>query len=71
VADAPPEEGAMSNVAPGTVLKATGDNLLIATGAGPLAVHQLQPAGKRMLSVSEFVRGYPLAVGDTLVASPS
>jgi methionyl-tRNA formyltransferase len=71
VADAPPEEGAMSNVAPGKVLKANGDNLLIATGAGPLAVHQLQPAGKRMLSVSEFVRGYPLAVGDTLVASPS
>lgn len=51
---------------PGTVVQATGDELVVATGSGQLAIHELQPAGKRMLSTAEFLRGYPLAPGDRL-----
>jgi methionyl-tRNA formyltransferase len=43
--------------------------LEIAAGAGRLAIEQLQVAGKRSMSVAEFLRGYPVAVGDRLGAS--
>ena len=49
---------------PGTILEASGDRLLIATGRGALAIDLIQPAGKRVLSVGEFLRGYPLRSGD-------
>ncbi len=51
---------------PGTVLTARGDNLIVATGAGGLALHEVQPASKRLLGVAEFLRGYPLQAGDRL-----
>ncbi|MEY4177675.1 MAG: Methionyl-tRNA formyltransferase [Planctomycetota bacterium] len=51
-------------VSPGTVVAASGSSLQIATGAGRLAIEQLQVAGKRSMSVAEFLRGYPVAVGD-------
>lgn len=63
VADAPEDEAAKAHT-PGTVIQAVGDELRVATGSGVLRVHELQPAGKRMLTVSEFLRGYPLAQGD-------
>lgn len=66
VAESPGNELAMSHTAPpGTVIKATGDELLVATGSGALRVHQLQPAGKRMLPISDFLRGYSITAGDT------
>ncbi len=49
---------------PGTVLRAAGDELLIATGAGVAQLRIVQPAGKRMLEVGEFLRGYPIHSGD-------
>ncbi|MFO0869114.1 MAG: methionyl-tRNA formyltransferase [Pirellulales bacterium] len=49
---------------PGTVVVSDGRRLVIATGQGGLAIEQLQPAGKRLLDVSEFLRGYPVPVGD-------
>jgi methionyl-tRNA formyltransferase len=49
---------------PGAVLEAA-PRLLIATGAGRLELLALQPAGKRVLSAAEFLRGYPVSVGDT------
>lgn len=58
------EEVVPAPAPPGTVIQAEGDALLIATGSGALRVHELQPAGKRMLTISEFLRGYPLAEGD-------
>lgn len=51
---------------PGTVLVARGDDLVIATGAGALALHSIQPSGKRMLSTAEFLRGYPVQPGQQL-----
>jgi len=54
---------------PGSVLATEGDRLAIATGSGTLVIEALQPAGKRVLSASEFLRGYPLQVGDRLNAA--
>ncbi len=53
---------------PGTVLEAKGDRLVIATGEQALAIDQIQPAGKRVLSAGEFLRGYPVRPGERLGA---
>jgi methionyl-tRNA formyltransferase len=45
------------------VLEAAGERLVIGTGAGGLAILALQPAGKRVLSTGEFLRGYPVRPG--------
>jgi methionyl-tRNA formyltransferase len=52
-----------SSVVPGAVLQAT-NQLLIATGDNPLEILELQPAGKRPMAASEFLRGSRLAAGD-------
>ncbi len=49
--------------APGTVLDAT-NQLLIATGDGILEILELQPAGKRSMSATDFLRGNHVATGD-------
>jgi methionyl-tRNA formyltransferase len=59
-------ESASHSAAPGTVVEAQQDRLLVATGGGLLAIEAIQPAGKRVLSAGEFLRGYPLRAGDTL-----
>jgi len=49
---------------PGTVVVATSDQLHVATGRGLLKILRIQPSGKRVLSVEEFLRGYPVAPGE-------
>lgn len=49
---------------PGTVLEAAGDRLVIASGNGELRVLKVQPAGKKQMTVEEFMRGYPVKPGD-------
>lgn len=49
---------------PGTVLEAGDNRILIATGGGGAALGEIQPAGKRRLSVDEFLRGYRVRPGD-------
>jgi methionyl-tRNA formyltransferase len=39
--------------------------LIVATGDGSLEIITIQPAGKKVMSASEFLRGYPVAVGDS------
>lgn len=53
---------------PGTVLEAKGDKLVIATGDGGLAIDAIQPGGKRVLSASEFLPGYPVRPGEEFSA---
>jgi methionyl-tRNA formyltransferase len=53
---------------PGTVLEAKGERLVVATGEQALAIDQIQPAGKRVLSAGEFLRGYPVRPGERLGA---
>ncbi len=56
--------------APGTVLGADGEGLLVATGAGVLRVRRLQRPGGKMLPAAEFLRGFPLAAGTVLPSRP-
>lgn len=49
--------------APGTVLEAQGDRLLVATGDGAVAMSWLQPAGKKPLPVAVFLNGYHVKPG--------
>jgi methionyl-tRNA formyltransferase len=49
---------------PGTVLEARGDRLVVAAGQGAIAPACIQPAGKRMLPIDEFLRGYRVQPGD-------
>jgi methionyl-tRNA formyltransferase len=60
---ATPSPGFASQM-PGEVVSVDKQHLWIATGAGVLAVDRLQPAGKRVLDVAEFLRGYPVQLGD-------
>lgn len=49
---------------PGLVLKAEDDELIVVAGEGALSIFELQPAGKRMMSVRDFLRGYRVRPGD-------
>jgi methionyl-tRNA formyltransferase len=57
------------DAAPGTIVRSRGGELVVATGHGLLRIDEIQPAGKRMLSIEEFLRGYPLVVGERLTAA--
>ncbi len=48
---------------PGTILE-VGEHLMVATGEGAIAIHTLQPAGKRSMTAAEFARGYRPTPGD-------
>jgi len=50
--------------APGTVLEAKGGRLLIATGSGAVAPKSIQPVGKRMMSIDEFLCGHHMQPGE-------
>lgn len=51
---------------PGLVMEA-GPRLVVAAGAGALQIIALQPAGKRVMAADEFLRGYPLSVGQSFI----
>jgi methionyl-tRNA formyltransferase len=51
---------APSDAAAGTVVTSRGNQLEIATGGGLLSIEAIQPAGKRVFTVPEFLNGYPL-----------
>jgi methionyl-tRNA formyltransferase len=48
---------------PGTILRYEKDALAVRTGDGVLALTHVQPAGRSMLPVSDYVRGKALQVG--------
>lgn len=50
---------------PGSVL-VSGTELVVATGDGVLCLEEVQPAGKRVMQVADFLRGYPVQSGDRL-----
>lgn len=53
-------------VAPGTVLKCSEQGIEVMTGAGTLWLTEIQPAGKKAMPVSEFIRGVQIPVGTVL-----
>ena len=58
-------EGDFESAPPGTVVLAE-QQVVVSTGADYLSLEQIQPAGKRIMAAAEFLRGYPVKVGDTL-----
>jgi len=62
--------GGVADSAPGTVLGADAEGLLIATGAGVLRVRRLQKPGGRMLAAAEFLRGSTIAEGTVFASRP-
>jgi methionyl-tRNA formyltransferase len=55
---------AKQTAAPGTVIDVLADALAVATGQGTLMIREVQPAGKRRMSVREFLAGRPIQVGE-------
>ncbi|HOL18381.1 MAG TPA: methionyl-tRNA formyltransferase, partial [Bacillota bacterium] len=51
---------------PGAVLEIDRESMIIATGAGALAVQEVQPQGKRPMAAADFCRGYRLVPGAVL-----
>jgi methionyl-tRNA formyltransferase len=63
-------DAANSSAAPGTIVEA-GPRLIADAGQGAVELLSIQPAGKRAMSAGEFLRGYPLQVGDSLFSPRS
>jgi methionyl-tRNA formyltransferase len=57
--------------APGLVLEARGDNLLVGTGRGVLRLLTLQREGRRPVTAREFLAGRQIAPGARFVRSES
>ena len=55
-----------SNVPPGTVLRADTRGLLVACGRHCLNLREIQPEGKKRMSVSAFSCGHPIVAGTLL-----
>jgi methionyl-tRNA formyltransferase len=51
--------------APGTIVEAAGDRLVVATVRGTLQILQLQPEGRRVLNSRDFLAGYRIRPGMT------
>lgn len=52
--------------APGTVLEAEGDRLVVAAGRGAVRLVTVQIAGKKAMGVAEFLRGHRVFPGDRM-----
>jgi len=57
--DAPPPQ-----LSPGQAAIVEPTRLLVQTGSGLLSLDRVQPAGKKVMPISEFLRGYKVQVGD-------
>lgn len=57
---------AAGNGAPGEVLAATADGIVVACGEGALCLDEMQKAGGKRLSAAQFLQGNPLAAGSRL-----
>lgn len=54
--------------APGTLLAADGDAIVVACGSGAVRILDVHPAGRKRLRAGEWLRGRGAAVGDVLDA---
>jgi methionyl-tRNA formyltransferase len=52
--------------APGEILRAEADRLIVACGSGALALREIQPAGSKRMSAAAFLAGRPLTPGTRL-----
>ena len=54
------------SVTPGSITYVDKNRLCVATGSSDLELLRVQPAGKRMMEIADFLRGNRLEVGDRL-----
>ena len=57
------EEAETGTSTPGQVIDHPETHLLLGTGDGLLAIDTVQPAGKRVMSAEEYLRGHPIPAG--------
>jgi len=50
----------------GQVIRLDADRIGMVTGDSVLELHEVQLAGKRAMSIEEFVRGHPMFIGSIL-----
>ncbi len=60
----PEREG--GSLAPGTIISADQQGLIVKTGDGVISILEIQQQGRRRMSTSEFLRGYALERGQRL-----
>jgi len=58
------ENGADRHADPGVIVGVSPDSVLVGTKSGAVMLAEVQQEGKKRMSVAEFLRGYPLKVGD-------
>ncbi|MET1116244.1 MAG: methionyl-tRNA formyltransferase [Comamonas sp.] len=63
-------EPRMGEAAPGTVLSADAEGVVVACGEGVMRFTQLQRAGGKRLAAGDFLHGFALPVGAQLEAAP-
>ena len=56
-------DGMAADAIPGTILEADGDALAVATGEHVIRILQVQPEGRRAMTVREFLSGHRVAPG--------
>lgn len=62
-----PGPAADTSPAPGTIVRADGTTLIVATGDGLLGLEELQRPGGRRLGVGDFQRGHPILQTDIFI----
>jgi methionyl-tRNA formyltransferase len=60
----------VARVLPGTIVDATKEGLIVATGSGVLRIMEFQPANSRRMSVAQYLTGHTLAPGLRLGPPP-
>jgi methionyl-tRNA formyltransferase len=65
------EDDGSAPAAPGTIVRAAGDDLVVAAGRGALRLTELRPEGKRAMSPREFMAGRHLKPGMRFASSPT
>jgi methionyl-tRNA formyltransferase len=65
-----PDAGKAAAEQPGPILEASGERLVVATGAGTLQLLEVQAEGKRPMSARAFLAGHRLTAGDRFTTAP-
>ena len=65
-AASPAEAAASREVTPGTIVQVMPQALAVAAGKGTVIVTEVQPQGRRRMSVQEFLAGHRVTVGEQL-----
>lgn len=55
----------------GQVLSTSNDGILVACGSGSILIKTLKPAGKRMMSIADFLNGTTIQPGSLLIGDPN